>query len=40
MRYVLSQFHPQTALYLGHRYASQYALDGYMAGGMHILFTS
>lgn len=37
LRYVLHQYHPETSLYFGHRYASQTALDGYMAGGGYVL---
>lgn len=32
LRYVLHQYRPETSLYLGHRYASKNAVDGYMAG--------
>lgn len=40
LRYVLSQYNPETSLYLGHRFASNYVAGGsYMAGGNNkILF--
>jgi glycoprotein-N-acetylgalactosamine 3-beta-galactosyltransferase len=37
IRYLLSQFHPQTSLYIGNKFAIRNALDGYMAGGGYIL---
>lgn len=38
LRYTLAQYHPQTSLYIGHRFAVDYAQvrEGYMAGGGHI----
>lgn len=35
MRYLLSQYRPQTSLYIGHRYATQEF--SYMAGGGYVL---
>ena len=34
LRYTLSQYHPETSLYIGHRFAVDYpqVRDGYMAG--------
>lgn len=37
LRYILYQYRPQTAIYIGHRYALQGVKDGYMAGGGYIL---
>ncbi|CRK88014.1 CLUMA_CG001800, isoform A [Clunio marinus] len=37
LRYMLSQYNPQTSLYFGHRYAKKGLKEGYMAGGGYIL---
>lgn len=37
LRNLLSQYNPNTSLLLGHRYASQWVDEGYMAGGGYIL---
>jgi glycoprotein-N-acetylgalactosamine 3-beta-galactosyltransferase len=38
LRYKLAQYHPETSLYIGHRFAVNYGdvREGYMAGGGHI----
>lgn len=38
LRYKLYQYHPDTSLYIGHRFAVDYprVREGYMAGGGHI----
>lgn len=37
IRFMLYQYRPQTALYFGHRYATEAIPEGYMAGGGYIL---
>lgn len=37
LRYILYQYRPQTAIYIGHRYALPGVWDGYMAGGGYVL---
>lgn len=37
IRYMLYQYHPQTSLYFGHRFAVTQIPEGYMAGGGYIL---
>lgn len=37
VRYMLSRYHHQTALYFGHRFSVQNVPEGYMSGGGYIL---
>lgn len=32
LRYILYQYRPQTAIYMGHRFVTGGTIDGYMSG--------
>lgn len=37
LRYILSQYRPETSLYIGHRFVNMEIRDGFMAGGGYVL---